>query len=118
MKTGEYLRSAEITEEQNYNMIDGRINNLPNKPRKIGGRVSVLDRLHLKQAEICQTEREDCAADGGGRRDGAEKEIKKEEDVFAGSGRHLPLFLWCQTVTGNIFSSFVEIPCVLIIHLL
>ena len=53
-ENGEYLRSAEITEEQNYNMIDGRMNNLPNKPRKIGGRVSVLDRLHLKQAEIAR----------------------------------------------------------------
>lgn len=51
-ENGEYLRSAEITEEQNYNMIDGRINNLPSKPRKIGKRISVLDRLHLKQAEI------------------------------------------------------------------
>ena len=26
-ENGEYLRSAEITEEQNYNMIDGRMNN-------------------------------------------------------------------------------------------
>ena len=51
-ENGEYLRSAEITEEQNYNMIDGRMNNLPPKPRKIGKRISVLDRLHLKQAEI------------------------------------------------------------------
>ena len=51
-ENGEYLRSAEMTEEQNYNMIDGRMNNLPGKPRKIGGRISVLDRLHLKQAEI------------------------------------------------------------------
>ena len=53
-ENGEYLRSAEITEEQNYNMIDGRMNNLPNKHRKIGGRISVLDRLHLKQAEIAR----------------------------------------------------------------
>ena len=53
-ENGEYLRSAEITEEQNYNMIDGRMNNLPNKPRKIGGRISVLDRLHLKQEEIAR----------------------------------------------------------------
>lgn len=52
-ENGEYLRSAEITEEQNYNMIDGRINNLP-VPRVIGGRVSVLDRLKIKQAEIMQ----------------------------------------------------------------
>lgn len=51
-ENGEYLRSAEMTEEQNYNMIDGRMNNLPSKPRKIGKRISVLDRLHLKQAEI------------------------------------------------------------------
>lgn len=51
-ENGEYLRSAEITEEQNYNMIDGRMNNTPPKPRKIGNRISVLDRLHLKQAEI------------------------------------------------------------------
>ena len=51
-ENGEYLRSAEITEEQNYNMIDGRMNNLPVKPRKIGARISVLDRLHLKQAAL------------------------------------------------------------------
>lgn len=51
-ENGEYLRSAEITEEQNYNMIDGRMNNLPTKPRKIGTRTSVLDRLHLKQVAL------------------------------------------------------------------
>ncbi len=51
-ENGEYLRSAEITEEQNYNMIDGRMNNLPVKPRKIGTRISVLDRLHLKQETL------------------------------------------------------------------
>ncbi|MCD8011562.1 MAG: YodL domain-containing protein [Lachnospiraceae bacterium] len=50
-ENGEYLRAAEITEEQNYNMIDGRVNNLP-APRVIGGRVSVLDRLKIKQAGI------------------------------------------------------------------
>ena len=53
-ENGEYLRSAEMTEEQNYNMIDGRMNNLPLRPRKIGERISVLDRLHLKQAEIAR----------------------------------------------------------------
>ena len=51
-ENGEYLRSAELTEEQNYNMIDGRMNNFLSKPRKIGERISVLDRLHQKQAEI------------------------------------------------------------------
>ena len=40
-----------IEEEQNYNMIDGCVNNVPKKPRRIGGRWSVLDRLHIKQAE-------------------------------------------------------------------
>ena len=56
-ENGEYLRSAEITEEQNYNMIDGRMNNLPPKPRKIGKRISVLDRLHLKQTELAKRDK-------------------------------------------------------------
>lgn len=30
---------------------DGCVNNVPQKPRRIGGRWSVLDRLHIKQAE-------------------------------------------------------------------
>ena len=51
-------KAFEITEEQNYNMIDGRMNNLPPKPRKIGKRISVLDRLHLKQAEIAKRDKE------------------------------------------------------------
>lgn len=53
-ENGEYLRSAEIMDEQNYNMMDGRMNNLLSKPRKIGQRISVSDRLHLKQAEIAK----------------------------------------------------------------
>ncbi|MCD8149342.1 MAG: DUF4316 domain-containing protein, partial [Clostridiales bacterium] len=52
-ENGEYLRAAEITEEQNYNMIDSRVNNLP-EPRVIGGRISVLDRLKIKQTEIAR----------------------------------------------------------------
>ena len=31
MDNGEYLRSAEMTEEANYNMIDGLMNNTPKK---------------------------------------------------------------------------------------
>ncbi len=50
MENGEYLRSSEMDEEQNYNMIDGRRNNMPVKNRK--GRLSVLAKLHRKQAEI------------------------------------------------------------------
>ena len=34
MENGEYLRSSEISEEQNYNMIDGRRNNMPSKKKK------------------------------------------------------------------------------------
>ena len=30
-ENGEYLRSAEMAEEQNYSMIDGRMNNMPSK---------------------------------------------------------------------------------------
>ena len=44
-ENGEYLRAAEISEEQNYNMIDGTMNN--QIPRK-----SVLQRLKEKQGEI------------------------------------------------------------------
>ena len=50
MENGEYLRSSEISEEQNYNMIDGRRNNMP--PKKT--RTSVLVKLQQKQAEIAK----------------------------------------------------------------
>ncbi len=52
MENGEYLRSSEIDEEQNYNMIDGRRNNM--SPKGKNGRVSVLEKLHRKQAEIAK----------------------------------------------------------------
>ena len=32
-------------------IVYGCVNNVPKKPRRIGGRWSVLDRLHIKQAE-------------------------------------------------------------------
>ena len=63
MENGEYLRSAEISGEQNYNMIDGRKNNeykfppaisSTPKKKKPQGRQSVLAKLHKKQAEIAQ----------------------------------------------------------------
>lgn len=62
MENGEYLRSAELSGEQNYNMIDGRKNNgykIPStgsmpKPKKVQGRQSVLAKLHKKQAEIAR----------------------------------------------------------------
>ena len=69
-ENGEYLRSAEMAEEQNYSMIDGRMNNMPpkahahkqshrNRPRKrrkgklpLKGRESVLKRLKEYQEEL------------------------------------------------------------------
>lgn len=62
MENGEYLRSAEISGEQNYNLIDGQKNNgykavpansMPPK-KKPQGRSSVLAKLHKKQAEIAK----------------------------------------------------------------
>lgn len=49
MENGEYLRSAEMSEEQNYNMIEGRSNNTAPKKSE---RTSVLTKLHQKQAGI------------------------------------------------------------------
>lgn len=49
MENGEYLRSAELTEEANYNMIDGVRNNSSPKKKK---RESVLAKLHQKKKEI------------------------------------------------------------------
>lgn len=63
MENGEYLRSAELSEEQNYNMIDGRKNNGYKAPsaangmpleKKPKGRQSVLAKLYKKQAEIAK----------------------------------------------------------------
>ena len=65
-ENGEYLRSAEMAEEQNYSMIDGRMNNMPpkgtahqrpsRKRRKgklpLKGRESVLKRLREYQEEL------------------------------------------------------------------
>ena len=51
-ENGEYLRAAEMTEEQSYSFIDGRLNNLLPKKGKEGKRPSVLRRLHEKQAAI------------------------------------------------------------------
>lgn len=74
-ENGEYLRSAEMAEEQNYSMIDGRMNNMPprtqahkqilrNRPKKrrngklpLKGRESVLKRLKEYQEELA-TQRE------------------------------------------------------------
>ena len=53
-ENGEYLRSTEAYGEQNYDMIDGRINNSAKEHTKnrSGKRESVLQRLREKQEEI------------------------------------------------------------------
>lgn len=56
LENGTAERAKESGMEQNYNMIDGCVNNGPKKPRVIGNRVSVLDRLHIKIAERKQKE--------------------------------------------------------------
>lgn len=57
LENGEYLRSSEMADEQNYNMIDGVSNNRSSGKSKdlaVGpdGRISVLERLKEKQAIV------------------------------------------------------------------
>lgn len=51
LENGEYLRAAEVSTKQNYNMIDGRRNNIePRKQEKQGKeKESLLGRLKEKQ---------------------------------------------------------------------
>ena len=56
LENGTAERAKESGTEQNYNMIDGCVNNNPKKPRIIGNRISVLDRLHIKLEERKQEE--------------------------------------------------------------
>ena len=68
-ENGEYLRSAEITEEQNYNMIDDRLNNGMEKfnreeekkeqQEKPQARSSLKERLVAKQKEVAQGKNKD-----------------------------------------------------------
>ena len=54
MENGEYLRSAEITEEANYNMIDGLKNNAAPKDKKNRQKESVLTKLNEKKEEVAR----------------------------------------------------------------
>ena len=54
MENGEYLRSAEITEEANYNMIDGLKNNAAPKDKKNRQKESVLAKLNEKKEEVAR----------------------------------------------------------------
>ena len=58
MDNGEYLRSAEMAEEANYNMIDGLMNNTPKKKDKNAPRRSVLKRLRKHQQKIASQGRD------------------------------------------------------------
>ena len=58
MDNGEYLRSAEMAEEANYNMIDGLMNNMPKKKDKNAPRRSVLKRLRKHQQKIASQGRD------------------------------------------------------------
>lgn len=55
-QNGEYIRSAESGEEDNYNMVDGLHNNRK-KHKKGKKRRSVLKRLHEKQLEVARREK-------------------------------------------------------------
>ena len=54
MENGEYLRSAEITEEANYNMIDGLKNNSAPKEKKNPPKESILAKLNEKKEEVAR----------------------------------------------------------------
>lgn len=54
LEYGEYLRSAEITEEANYNMIDGLRNNSAPKDKKKRPKESVLAKLNEKKEEVAK----------------------------------------------------------------
>ena len=74
MDNGEYLRSAEMAEEANYNMIDGLMNNTTKKKDKNAPRRSVLKRLRIHQQKIAsQGKGQPQRTKSSGRRDGKEK---------------------------------------------
>ena len=54
MDNGEYLRSAEMAEEANYNMIDGLMNNVRKVKNKDKPRESVLAKLRLNQKKVAK----------------------------------------------------------------
>ena len=54
MDNGEYLRSAEMAEEANYNMIDGLMNNVHKVKDKDKPRESVLAKLRLNQKKVAK----------------------------------------------------------------
>ena len=64
LENGEYLRAAEVSEEQNYNMIDGRNNNRVAKKEKknTDEKPSLLGRLKEKQEQLSSGVKKDAPA--------------------------------------------------------
>ena len=64
LENGEYLRAAEISEEQNYNMIDGRNNNRVAKKEEktTDEKPSLLGRLKEKQEQLSAGAKKDAPA--------------------------------------------------------
>ena len=63
MQPENYLKAAEQTTEQNYNMIDGQINNTPTateleEKAKAGGQISLAEYAEALKAEKKQAEPE------------------------------------------------------------
>lgn len=56
LENGEYLRTAEISEEQNYDMIDGRMNNQKTREDNPKAKPSLLGRLQEKKGMLSQKE--------------------------------------------------------------
>ena len=61
LENGEYLRTAEISTERNYNMIDGRRNNMeaPKAEKPDKEKESLLGRLKEKQAQLLVSRKKD-----------------------------------------------------------
>ena len=61
LENGEYLRTTEMSTEQNYNMIDGRRNNMeqPKKVNKAKEKESLLGRLKEKQELLLVSRKKD-----------------------------------------------------------
>ena len=64
LENGEYLRAAEVSEEQNYNMIDGRNNNRVAKKeeKNTDEKPSLLGRLKEKQEQLSSGAKKDAPA--------------------------------------------------------
>lgn len=73
LENGEYLRAAEVAEEQNYNMIDGRNNNQTAKKEEKTSDVkpSLIGRLKEKQEQLAKNAKAEAPA----------KEKKSERDM-------------------------------------